>query len=127
MTCIFLSVRLNIKETYQCGIPCISKTYGLYVHDFTNRDSSSSVSISGGKIDLRPSGEDKVSLTYPEGLLTDSWWFIGSFTGNDGLKHIQISNTILSEPELSFCGPMSSPNVAELFVLPPKDPIRPQN
>ena len=49
-------------ETYD-----VTKTYLLYVHDYTNRDSSSSVSISGGKIDLKPSGEDKVSLTYPEG------------------------------------------------------------
>ena len=110
-------------ETYD-----VSKTYVLYVHDYTNRDSSSSVSISGGKIDLKPSGEDEVSLTYPEGLFTDRWWFIGSFTGQDGLKNFQISNTILSEePKLSLCGSRGSPNVAELFVFPPKDPIRPQN
>ena len=48
-------------ETYDA-----SKTYLLYVHDFTNRGSTSPVSISGGKLDLRPSGEDKVSLTYPQ-------------------------------------------------------------
>ena len=101
-------------ETYD-----VTKTYLLYVHDYTNRDSSSSVSISGATVELKPSGEDKVSLTYPDGFLTDRWWFIGSFSGNDGLKDIQISNTILSEPELSFCGP----DAAELFILPPKDPI----
>ena len=49
-------------ETYD-----VTKTYLLYVHDYTNRDSSSSVSISGGKINLKPSGEENVSLTYPEG------------------------------------------------------------
>ena len=48
-------------ETYD-----VSKTYLLYVHDFTNKASSSPVSISGGKLDLRPSGEDKISLTYPQ-------------------------------------------------------------
>ena len=57
-------------ETYD-----VSKTYLLYVHDYTNRESSSPVSISEGIIDLRPSGEDKVSLTYPEGTdkRTDVW------------------------------------------------------
>ena len=48
-------------ETYD-----VSKTYLLYVHDFTNKASTSPVSIFGGKLDLRPSGEDKISLTYPQ-------------------------------------------------------------
>ena len=76
---------------------------------------------------MKSPDQTSVLLFVGEGLLIDRWWFIGSFTGNDGLKNIQISNTILSEPELSSCGPSSSPNVAELFVLPPKDPIRPRN
>ena len=74
--------------------------YLLFVHGI-NAYGNSSLPHSEGRIDIRPNGNNSISVNVPNGENTnDTLWFIGSFNGNDGLSGIEISNTIV--PAIDF-------------------------
>ena len=51
------------------------------------------------------------------------YWIIGTFNGVDGLKEIDISNTVASDINLNdFCGTTQAIQIAEIGSKPPKRP-----
>ena len=81
--------------------------YLLFVHK--QMYGNSNLPYSDGRIDIRPNGNNSISVNVPNGGNTnDKFWFIGSFNGNEGLSGIEISNTIV--PAIDFNAFNCEPN-----------------
>ena len=80
--------------------------YLLFVEWYSG---GSSLPHSAGRIDIRPNGNNSMSVNVPNGENTNNrFWFIGSFNGNEGLSGIEISNTIV--PAIDFNAFNCEPN-----------------
>ena len=83
------------------------------------------LSSSNGIVELFPAGGENTKLEVPTET-AGRYWIIGSFNGVDGLKEIDISNTVVSDinPVLNdLCSsPSQTIQIAEISSKPPKRP-----
>ena len=82
------------------------------------------LSSSNGIVELFPAGGENTKLEVPTET-AGRYWIIGSFNGVDGLKEIDISNTVVSDINSvlnDLCSPPQKIQIAEISSKPPKRP-----